>query len=148
MAKSTIDHALVKELAALLDETGLGEIEYEAEGHRVRVAKPSGSAVALAPGVATQAVPTPAGGQAALELDAHPGAVKSPMVGTVYLSPSPDEPPFAQAGDRVTAGQTLMLVEAMKTFNEIKAPKAGSLQTILVENGQPVEYDETLAIIE
>ncbi len=145
MAKFTIDRKLVKELAALLDETGLGEIEYEVEGHRVKVVKPVGLAAAAA---AAPAAAVAAEAPAALEPDAHPGAVKSPMVGTVYLSASPDEPQFVQAGQSVEAGQTLLLVEAMKTFNEIKAPKAGLLTTLLVENGQPVEYDETLAIIE
>ncbi len=145
MAKFAIDSDLVKHLAALLDETGLGEIEYEVEGHRIRVAKPAvkGSAAPMAPAapVATETTHVP-------EPHTHPGAVKSPMVGTVYLSPSPDEPPFAQAGQTVEVGQTLMLVEAMKTYNEIKAPASGMLKAILVENGQPVEYDEILAIIE
>ena len=148
MAKFTIDAELVKELAALLDETGLGEIEYEIEGHRVKVVKPSVAATVAAPVVAAPAVAASADEEAALAPESHPGAVKSPMVGTVYLSASPDEPPFVQAGQHIEAGQTLVLVEAMKTFNEIKAPKAGLLKSILVENGQPVEYDETLAIIE
>ena len=144
-----IDADLVRKLADLLSETGLAEIEYEADGKRVRVARPQGgTAVAApapaAPAAATAAAPAPASADPA----SHPGAVTSPMVGTVYLSPSPEEPRFVNEGDSVRAGQTLMLVEAMKTFNEVKAPRAGTLVQIAVEGGQPVEFGEVLAIIE
>ncbi len=152
MPKFAIDGDLVRQLAALLDETGLGEIEYEADGRRLRVAKPASAApsavMAPAPVAAAPAAAAPASAAPGADPQAHPGAVKSPMVGTVYLSPTPEEPPFAQAGQPVEAGQTIMLVEAMKTFNDIKAPKSGTLRSILVENGQPVEYDEILAIVE
>lgn len=152
MAKFDVDSDLVRKLASLLEETGLGEIEYEAEGQRVRVAKPAvaGPAPNPAANIATEAPAAPrtidesAGPPDAA---AHPGAVTSPMVGTVYHSPAPGEPPFVRTGDSVTEGQTLMLVEAMKTFNEIKAARGGRVEQILVENGQPVEYGEILAII-
>ncbi len=150
MAEFEIDAELVRTLAALLDETGLGEIEFEADGRRVRVARPGTSAVAMAPG--PMAVPSPVAAaptaQASGDTPLRPGTVTSPMVGTVYLSAAPDEPRFANVGDQVDAGQTLMLVEAMKTFNEITAQKAGRLTELLVENGQPVEFGEALAVIE
>ncbi len=147
MAKFDVDGDLVRKLASLLEETGLGEIEFEIENCRIRVARPGATVSAVAPVPAGPAAvadpvaaPTPKDGS-------EPGSVTSPMVGTIYLSPAPDEPPFARLGDAVAAGQTLMLVEAMKTFNEIKATKAGTLKELLVESGQPVEYGEVLAII-
>jgi len=149
MPKFDVDADLVRKLAELLGETDLGEIEYEAEGRRIRVARPQGGSGRHAPAEAPPPPPPAAAIAPAPEpADTQPaGAVTSPMVGTVYLSASPGEPPFASEGDSVVAGETLMLVEAMKTFNEIKAPHAGRLSSILVENGQPVEYGETLAII-
>ncbi|MEK9965067.1 MAG: acetyl-CoA carboxylase biotin carboxyl carrier protein subunit [Rhodospirillaceae bacterium] len=145
-----IDPDLVRKLADLLNETGLAEIEYEDNGKRVRVAMPGAGAVTAAvaaPPVAAPAAaaaPAPGGGDAA----AHPGAVTAPMVGTVYLAQSPEDPPFVKAGDSVREGQTLLLIEAMKTFNEVKAPRAGTVQSIAVASGQPVEFGEVLAIIE
>ncbi len=146
-----IDPDLVRKLADLLNETGLGEIEYEDNGKRVRVALPGAGGPAVAapvvapvPATAPAAAPSPAGADAA----AHPGAVPSPMVGTVYLSQAPEDPPFVKAGDTVREGQTLLLIEAMKTFNEVKAPRAGTVQSIAVASGQPVEFGEVLAIIE
>ncbi|MBT4905275.1 MAG: acetyl-CoA carboxylase biotin carboxyl carrier protein [Rhodospirillaceae bacterium] len=144
-----IDPDLVRKLADLLNETGLGEIEYEDNGKRVRVALPGVGAPAVAapvvaPAAAPVATPSTAGGDAA----AHPGAVTSPMVGTVYLAQAPEDPPFVKAGDSVREGQTLLLIEAMKTFNEVKAPRTGTLQSIAVASGQPVEFGEVLAIIE
>ncbi len=142
-----IDPDLVRKLADLLNETGLAEIEYEDNGKRVRVAMPGAGAVTAAvaaPPVAAAAAPAPGGGDAA----AHPGAVTAPMVGTVYLAQSPEDPPFVKAGDTVREGQTLLLIEAMKTFNEVKAPRAGTVQSIAVASGQPVEFGEVLAIIE
>ncbi len=142
-----IDPDLVRKLADLLNETGLAEIEYEDNGKRVRVAMPGVGAVTAAvaaPPVAAAAAPAPGGGDAA----AHPGAVTAPMVGTVYLAQSPEDPPFVKAGDSVREGQTLLLIEAMKTFNEVKAPRAGTVQSIAVARGQPVEFGEVLAIIE
>ena len=142
MGEFKIDEAAVRLLAGLLEETGLGEIEYEVDDRRIRVARPSmaaPAAVAMAAPVAAPASP----GDARLA-----GAVTSPMVGTVYLSPAPGEPPLVHVGDTVAAGQPLMLIEAMKTFNEVKAPRAGRLASITIESGQPVEFGEVLAVIE
>jgi len=144
MAKFNIDTDLVHKLADLLRETGLGEIEYETDGRRVRVALPVGT-------ITTPVVQAVEGAETNAEANAETspaGAVVSPMVGTVYLSSSPSEAPFVRAGDRVSEGQTLLLIEAMKTFNEIKADRAGTVTRILVANAQPVEYGEALAIIE
>ena len=143
-----IDPDFVRKLADLLNETGLAEIEYEDNGKRVRVAMPG---VAIAPAPVSAGAPTAAPATAAApagDTAAHPGAVTSPMVGTVYLAQAPEDPPFVKAGDAVREGQTLLLIEAMKTFNEVKAPRAGTLQSIAVASGQPVEFGEVLAIIE
>ena len=153
----TIDNDSVRRLAELLDETGLTEIEYDDGDLRIRVARQQAGAIAYAApapagpaggGVAPPPDPTPAAeAQAAVAAD-HPGAVTSPMVGTVYLSPEPGAATFIGVGDTVSVGQTLMLVEAMKTFNEIKAPHAGTVTQIVVENGVPVEFGDVLAIVE
>ncbi len=143
MAKFSIDADLIHKLADLLRETGLGEIEYEADGRRVRVALPAAAGAAPVVQVPTAAADAGTGTEADLT-----GTVVSPMVGTVYLSSAPGEAPLVRAGDRVSEGQTLLLIEAMKTFNEIKADRAGTVTRILVANGQPVEYGEALAIIE
>lgn len=149
MAEFDVDAELVRRLAALLEETGLGEIEFEADGRRVRVARPSGGIAVAAVPPPIAPVPAAAGaGGASGDQPLRPGTVTSPMVGTVYLSAAPDEPRFANVGDQVEAGQTLMLVEAMKTFNEITAPQAGRLSALLVENGQPVEFGEALAVVD
>jgi acetyl-CoA carboxylase biotin carboxyl carrier protein len=149
---ASIDPRLVRKLADILSETGLTEIEVEREGLRIRVARqltvaPMVSypappqAMAYAPGAPPAAAPeTP--------LIAVGEAVKSPMVGTVYLQPKPGEPPFVRAGDKVTAGQTLLIVEAMKTMNPIAAPRAGVVLQVLVEDAQPVEFGEPLVILE
>jgi acetyl-CoA carboxylase biotin carboxyl carrier protein len=146
-AKPTIDSALIRELAALLKETELTEIEVEQPSLRIRVSRaaPMASAAVAVPAVVAAAAPA-----AALEVDAHhhPGAVKSPMVGTAYRSPEPNAKPFVEVGDRVSAGQTLLIVEAMKTMNQITAPTGGTVTAILVEDGQPVEYGEPLVILE
>ncbi|MEK9660255.1 MAG: biotin/lipoyl-containing protein [Alphaproteobacteria bacterium] len=142
-----IDAELIRKLADLLEETGLGEIEYEAGGARVRVARPGAAISAPAVTVPPAGLSTvPAAPAAAPE--EHPGAVTAPMVGTVYLSAAPGEPPLVRVGDTVAAGQPLLLIEAMKTFNEVRAPRAGKVTAIIVESGQPVEYGETLAIVE
>jgi len=144
-----IDSELVRKLSDLLAETGLGEIEYEDGGKRIRVARPAAAASST---VITAPAATPAAGSPAISAagdDANqPGAVSSPMVGTVYLSQSPGDPPLIKAGDTVTQGQTLMLIEAMKTFNEVKTPHGGTVSSIAVTNGQPVEFGELLAIVE
>ena len=151
--KGSPDQALIRDLAELLEETGLSEIEIEREGMRVRVARQvsvaapvyaSAAPAALAPAAAPAAAAAPA----PADPGKHPGAVPSPMVGTAYLAPEPGAAPFVQIGTRVTQGQTILIIEAMKTMNHIPAPKAGVITSILVENGQPVEFGEPLAIIE
>ena len=142
--ESAIDHDLVRELAKLLDETGLTEIDYERDGHRVRVARhyqPIATPAAAAPAVFS----TPA---LAVEPGKHPGVVNSPMVGTAYRGPEPGSRPYVEIGSTVRAGDTLLIVEAMKTMNQIPAPRAGRVIQILVEDGQPVEFGEPLMIIE
>ncbi len=151
--KSAIDKEIIRELAALLDETGLSEIEVEQEGLRVRVSRGMQSAVfAAAPATAITSPtepPAESGAPApASDPTKHPGAVKSPMVGTVYIAPTPDAAPFIEPGQQVEQGQTLLIVEAMKTMNQIPAPKAGKVTQILVSDGQPVEFGEPLVIIE
>lgn len=147
-----IDRDAIRELAELLDETGLTEIEYDTGSARIRVARepaPVAAAVPAAPAAAPPAAPATPAEPAPPSADAsHPGAVTSPMVGTIYLAPEPGAPNFVSKDDTVSAGQTLMLVEAMKTFNEIKAPKAGVVREIRVENGAPVEYGDLLAIVD
>jgi len=143
-----IDAEFIRKLADLLSETGLGEIEYEDGGKRIRVARPG---VAAAPAIAipAAAAEAPSAPATAPATDAaHPGAVSAPMVGTIYLAQTPGDPPLVKTGDTVGEGQTLMLIEAMKTFNEVKAPRGGKVSSIAVSNGQPVEYGELLAIIE
>jgi acetyl-CoA carboxylase biotin carboxyl carrier protein len=146
-----IDSELVKQLAGILNDTGLTEIEYEIGGIKIRVAKNiQQTVVAAAPMAGGYAAPAAQAAGPAAPVDAanHPGALKSPMVGVAYLSPEPGAAPFVSVGDQVSAGQTILLIEAMKTFNPVKAHKAGKLTQLLVENGNPVEYGEALAIIE
>jgi acetyl-CoA carboxylase biotin carboxyl carrier protein len=146
--KPAIDHDMIRELARLLDETGLTEIEFERNGERVRVARQvQHVAVAPARGAAPAPVDTAAAGGAA-DPTKHPGAVTSPMVGTAYIGPEPGARPFVEVGSRVRAGETLLIVEAMKTMNQIPAPRAGIVTQVLIEDGQPVEFGEPLMIIE
>jgi acetyl-CoA carboxylase biotin carboxyl carrier protein len=146
--KSSIDQEMIRELAALLKETDLTEIEVEQDDLRIRVAR-GGSAVEVAAPVAT-AAPSSQPEVAKKDADpaSHPGAVTSPMVGTAYHSPAPGSKPFVTVGDTVKAGQTVMIVEAMKTMNQIAAERAGTVTAVLVEDAQPVEYGEPLLIIE
>lgn len=149
---SSEDSALVRELALLLDETSLSEIEIERAGLRLRVAR-NISVAATMPvpmAAAPAALPTAAAAApaAASDLSKHPGAVTSPMVGTAYWSPEPGAKPFIEVGSKVSVGQTLLIIEAMKTMNQIPSPRAGTVTQILVEDGQPVEYGEPLVIIE
>jgi acetyl-CoA carboxylase biotin carboxyl carrier protein len=152
--KPAIDPDLIRELAQLLEETGLSEIEIERDGQRVRVARPvPGSAPAPAAWpVQVEAPPTsPAPvdtATTAADPAKHPGAVKSPMVGTAYRGPEPGAMPFVDVGSQVAAGATLLIIEAMKTMNQIPAPRAGTVTKILIEDGQPVEFGEPLMIIE
>ncbi|MBI5131212.1 MAG: acetyl-CoA carboxylase biotin carboxyl carrier protein [Rhodopseudomonas palustris] len=150
-AKATDDSVLIRELALLLDETNLTEIEIERAGLRVRVARnvsiaasvPMSYAAAPAAGGAIAPIET-----AAIDLAKHPGMVPSPMVGTVYWAPEPGAKPFIEVGSRVSAGETLFIIEAMKTMNQIPSPRAGTVTQILVEDGQPVEFGEPLVVIE
>jgi acetyl-CoA carboxylase biotin carboxyl carrier protein len=151
MAKFEMDTEFVRKLAQILHETQLGEIELADGPRRIRVARPAitvapAAAVAVAPAGAP--LPAIAAASAANDAAKHPGAVTSPIVGTAYLAPEPGKPNFVAVGDKVTAGQTLLIIEAMKTFNPIKATKAGTVVRILVENAQPVEFGEPLMIIE
>jgi acetyl-CoA carboxylase biotin carboxyl carrier protein len=155
MAKFEMDTEFVRKLADLLEETNLGEIELADGERRIRVARPAAAPIAMAP--APMAIAAPQGQAAVIAVPvvaaagdaaSHPGTIKSPMVGTAYLSPEPGKPMFANVGDKVAAGQTLLIIEAMKTFNPIKAPKAGTLTQILIENAQPVEFGQPLMIVE
>jgi len=148
--KFDVDADLVRKLAELLAETGLGEIEYEDAGKRIRVATPGGAPASVSAPPITAPVTSEETVAADLNADAthHPGAVTSPMVGTIYMSPAPGEPPFVRPGESVVEGQTILMVEAMKTFNEIAAPQSGTLARIIVTDGQPVEFGEVLALIE
>ena len=150
---SSEDSALVRELALLLDETSLTEIEIERAGLRLRVARNISVAAtmpvpmahaALAPVAAAAAAPA----AAAADMSKHPGAVTSPMVGTAYWAPEPGAKPFVEVGSKVSVGQTLLIIEAMKTMNQIPSTRAGTVTQILVEDGQPVEFGEALVIIE
>ncbi len=139
-----VDRDLIRELTKLLEETGLTEIEIEQDGQRVRVARNG------APAPAAPRAPQPVAQSVAAPLDPakHPGVVISPMVGTAYAAPEPGAKPFIDIGSRVKAGETLLVVEAMKTMNQIPAPRAGNVIQILFEDGQPVEFGEPLVIIE
>ncbi|HVB88986.1 MAG TPA: acetyl-CoA carboxylase biotin carboxyl carrier protein [Beijerinckiaceae bacterium] len=147
-----IDPALVEALAAIAASHGLSEVEVEHEGLRIRVARqslaqPNAPLVIQSPAPIV-AAPVSIAPAAALAPEDHPGVVKSPMVGTAYLRPSPEAKAFVEVGSSVKAGDKILLVEAMKTFNEIIAPRTGSVTAILVEDGQPVEYGEPLLVIE
>ena len=161
MAKEAKDkgpeYAMIRELATLLGETGLTEIEIEREGLKIRVARtvsisaglPSAAIAQLPPATALTAAP--AGRATPLtpsDAAGHPGAVKSPMVGTAYRASEPGAAAFVEVGMRVNQGQTLLIIEAMKTMNQIPAPRAGTVTQILFENGQPVEFGEPLVVIE
>jgi acetyl-CoA carboxylase biotin carboxyl carrier protein len=145
---SKADSAMIRELALLLDETSLTEIEIERAGLRVRVARNISIAASMpanfAPGpLAASVAPAPSE-----DLSKHPGVVPSPMVGTAYWSPEPGAKPFIEVGAKVSVGQTLLIIEAMKTMNQIPSTRAGTVTQILVEDGQPVEFGEPLVIIE
>jgi acetyl-CoA carboxylase biotin carboxyl carrier protein len=146
--KPAIDHDLIRELAKLLDETGLTEIEVERGGFRVRVARGATGAPAA---VASAAPPAPMAApvkSAPADPAKHPGVVTSPMVGTAYVGPEPGAMPFVDIGSKVLAGDTVLIIEAMKTMNQIPAPRSGTVTQILIEDGQPVEFGEPLLIVE
>lgn len=153
---ASADTKLVRELAQILNETDLTEIELEKGTLKIRVAKGGGQIVqtmsaapapAAAPVTASQPVAAPAAVTEKADAGSHPGAVKSPMVGTVYTRPSPDADSFVKVGDKVKEGDTIVLIEAMKTFNPITAPKSGKIEAILTDDAQPVEFGEALFII-
>ena len=142
---------LVRSLAQLLEETGLSEIEIEQSGLRVRVARPVAGTVSVAvPAMGAPSVPgtLPASGGSVVDIASHPGLVTSPMVGTAYRAPEPGAKPFVEVGSVVKVGDTLLIVEAMKTMNQIPAPRAGTVTQILFEDAHPVEFGEPLVIIE
>ena len=145
-----VDAEAIRELALLLDETGLSEIEIEDTGRRLRVARGmTGAPVAAAPVPAPAAQPSEAPAPAvptASDAD-HAGAVASPMVGTAYLAPEPGAAPFVKAGDDVAEGDTLLIIEAMKVMNPIRAPHNGTIERVLIENGSPVEYGQPLIVL-
>ena len=153
MSRLPVDPEAIRLLAQILNETGLTEIEISEADARIRVARTvreaPGTVVAVSPAATT--TPAPAANDVAPaepDLSNHPGAVRSPMVGIAYLTPEPGAAPFAAIGQTVQAGQTLLLIEAMKTFNQIKAPTGGKLAAILVSSGSPVEFGEVLAVID
>lgn len=150
----SFDEELVRRLSHLLKETDLSEIEYETGGHRIRVARQI-NVQASAPAAPVQ--PAQAGGEAAsaprpspedTSEQVPPGAVTSPMVGTVYVAPDPSSPAFVKVGDQVSEGQTLMIIEAMKVMNPMPAPRAGTVTQVLISDGQPVEFGEPLLVLE
>lgn len=145
-----LEGKMIRDLAAILEETGLSEIEIEKAGLRVRVARNiqmvAAAAVAAAPAAHTAS--TAGGAPKANDLSSHPGLVASPMVGTAYMAPSPGANPFVKIGDMVTEGQTLLIIEAMKTMNQIPSPRAGRVTQIIISDGQPVEFGEPLMVIE
>jgi acetyl-CoA carboxylase biotin carboxyl carrier protein len=140
------DSSLIRELALLLDETSLTEIEIERAGLRVRVARNVSIAASMPPNI-QPAASAPAPVEIA-DVAKHPGLVPSPMVGTVYWASEPGARPFIEVGAKVSVGQTLLIIEAMKTMNQIPSPREGTVTQILVEDGQPVEFGEPLVIIE
>ncbi len=153
--KVAIDRELIHELADLLEETGLDEIEIEQNGMRVRVVRHSpvvqlstGPDSAAPPAAVTVPTPVPMPAPAPADPAKHPGVVASPMVGTAYRAAEPAAKPFIDVGSQVKIGDTLLIVEAMKTMNQIPAPRAGTVTQILFEDGQPVEYGQPLMIIE
>ena len=146
-SKMNIDSALVRELAELLTETGLTEIEVEDGGRKIKVARNAAPAAVHAAAPVAAAAPAPAAAAAPAAPAVDPNAVKSPMVGTVYLCPEPGAPNFVSVGQKVAAGETLLIIEAMKVMNPITAPSAGTVTAVLVETAQPVEYDQPLVVI-
>lgn len=151
--KFSFDPNMVRQLAELLNETDLNEIEYEMNDQRIRVVRHRQEVVVAptytsAPQAAVSQMPTAPNLAVVEDVAKHPGAVKSPMVGNAYASSDPNSPPFVKEGDSVTEGQTLLIIEAMKVMNPIKAARSGVIKKILFENGKPVEFDEVLLIIE
>ncbi|MCK5424903.1 MAG: acetyl-CoA carboxylase biotin carboxyl carrier protein [Emcibacter sp.] len=148
MSKMFVDQDVIRDLATLLNETDLSEIEVQDGERKIRVVRNLTIAAAPAPVAPAMAVASPVAEAVAVSDKDHPGAVTSPMVGTLYTAADPDSGDFIKVGDKVAAGETLMIIEAMKVMNQIPAPKGGTVTKILVENSQPVEYGDVLVIIE
>lgn len=150
MSKLLVDAEVIRALADILTETGLSEIEIAEKDQRIRVARNlSGNTVVAPVGAVSVAGDVPAQSlQQPQDLSKDPGAVLSPMIGVAYLTPDPSAPPFVTVGQHVQSGQVILLIEAMKTFNQIRAHKTGKITNILVSSGDPVEYGEVLAVIE
>lgn len=147
-AADPLEGKLIRDLAAILEETGLSEIEVEKAGLRIRVARQLQIvAAAAAPAIAGGGPARPAGAKGT-DVSSHPGLVTSPMVGTAYVAPSPGAAAFVKVGDMVTEGQTLLIIEAMKTMNQIPATRAGRVTQVIISDGQPVEFGEPLMVIE
>ncbi len=155
--KSKIDANIVRQLADLLDETGLNEIEYGTDEWHLRVAKTGAGpimAAEIAPSAVHPVAPSSAVSEPIIAIDDseshanHPGVIVSPMVGTAYISPDPESPPFVKVGDKIFEGDTLVLIEAMKVYNPIKATRSGKVTRIFINNGTPIEFGEPLMIIE
>ena len=151
MAKTEVDKDLIRELAALMDETGLCEIEIGNHDRRMRLVRPTSpkfteSAISAMTQYSNLESPGSISSQDST-ISSDPGAVTSPLVGTAYYAPSPEASPFVKVGDKVSEGQTLLVIEAMKTFNEIPAPSSGVVKEILFENASPVEYGDVLMIV-
>jgi acetyl-CoA carboxylase biotin carboxyl carrier protein len=145
--KPSVDADAIRALSELLNETGLTEIEIEREGARIRVSRAAVAAAGPALAAAAPVAAAPAAAAPTASSGPHPGAVPSPMVGTVYLAPEPGKPPFIKVGQTVKEGDTLFIVEAMKTMNPITAPRSGTVQEISVGDGTPVEFGQQLAVI-
>ncbi|NHN88907.1 acetyl-CoA carboxylase biotin carboxyl carrier protein [Acetobacter conturbans] len=151
MSRLLVDADAIRALADILTETGLTEIEVAEKDSRIRVVRAGTTVAAPVQTIAAPVVSTPAAtpvAAAPADLSKHPGAVNSPMVGVAYLAPDPSSPPFITEGQTISVGQTLMLIEAMKTFNQIKATKGGTIKQILIASGDPVEFGQPLVIIE
>lgn len=155
MSRVPFDAEAIRKLAMILAETGLTEIEIAEKDSRIRVARahPPAATYAAPPSMPAPVAPAPAPAaapvvEAVADLAKHPGAVLSPMVGVAYMSPEPGSPAYVTVGQKVTEGQTLLLIEAMKTFNQIKATKSGTVAQVLIVSGTPVEYGEPLMILE
>jgi acetyl-CoA carboxylase biotin carboxyl carrier protein len=146
--KFDIDESLLRKLSTIMDETGLTEVEYSVEGTNIRLSKLGGHAFSASTSTLADLVPVAKTTQIASDAESHPGVVKSPMVGVAYTSSDPDTPTFIKVGDNVSEGQTLLLIEAMKVFNPILAPKSGRIIQVLITSGSPVEFGEPLVIIE
>ena len=144
----SVDHDAIRALAKLLDETGLSEIAIERDGASIRVARYAAPAARARAAELPVVVPAAVPAVAAIAPAQHPGMVASPMVGTAYRAAEPGARPFVEVGAQVKAGETLLIIEAMKTMNQIPSPRAGTVIQILIEDGQPVEYGEPLMIIE